>query len=74
MLEHAFYDQDGELVKQLKTLEIGELGGRISALRQRMVRIDRPDEWTELRVDAMDYSPQLNKQMFTLSNLRNPRN
>jgi outer membrane lipoprotein-sorting protein len=74
LLEHAFYDQDGKLVKQMKTLEIGELGGRISALRQRMERIDQPDEWTELRVDAMDYEAQLDEKMFTLSNLRNPRN
>jgi outer membrane lipoprotein-sorting protein len=28
VLEHAFYDQDGELVKTLTSLEIGELGGR----------------------------------------------
>jgi outer membrane lipoprotein-sorting protein len=73
LLEHAFYDQDGKLVKQMKTLDIGELGGRISALRQRMERIDRPYEWTELRVDAMDYEAQLDEKMFTLSSLRNPR-
>jgi len=73
LLEHAFYDQDDELVKQMNTLEIGELGGRVTALRQRMVRIDRPEEWTELRIDAMDYSIALDDNLFTLSNLRNPR-
>ena len=28
LIEHRFYDQDGELVKTLTTLEIGEMGGR----------------------------------------------
>ena len=31
LIEHHFYDQDGELVKSLQTLEIGEMGGRTVA-------------------------------------------
>ena len=38
VLEHAFFDQDGELVKTLKSLEIAEMGGRTIAKRQRMVK------------------------------------
>ncbi len=59
VLEHAFYDQDDVLVKQLRTLDIGTLGGRVMALRQRMVSADNPDEWTELRVDSMTYDVAL---------------
>jgi len=73
MLEHAFYDQDGELVKTLKSLEIGELGGRTIALRQRMIKTDEPDEWTEISVDEVEYEMELKDSLFTLSNLRNPR-
>jgi hypothetical protein len=62
VLEHAFYDQDGELVKTLTSLEIGELGGR-----------DEPDEWTEIAVDEVQYELELKDSLFTLSNLRNPR-
>lgn len=74
VLEHAFYDQDGELVKTLQSLEIGEMGGRTIALRQRMVKTDDPDEWTEIVVNAIEYELDLKDSLFTLSNLRNPRN
>ena len=73
VLEHAFYDQDGELVKTLKSLEIGEMGGRTIALRQRMIKTDEPDEWTEISVDEVEYEMELKDSVFTLSNLRNPR-
>jgi len=70
---HSFYDQDGELVKKLVSLEIGEMGGRVIALRQRMGKVDAPDEWTELQVDSINYEVDLKDSLFTLSNLRNPR-
>jgi len=73
LLEHSFYDQDGELVKNLQTLEIGEMGGRMVATRQRMQKVEEPDEWTEIRVDSIQYDLELRDSLFTLSNLRNPR-
>ena len=73
VLEHAFYDQDGELVKTLTSLEIGEMGGRTIATRQRMIKTDEPDEWTEIAVDEVQYELELKDSLFTLSNLRNPR-
>ena len=73
VLEHAFYDQDGELVKTLQSLEIGEMGGRTIAQRQRMIKTDEPDEWTEVAVNEIEYEMDLKDSLFTLSNLRNPR-
>ena len=71
---HHFYDQDGELVKSLESLEIGEMGGRMVALRQRMAKTDVEEEWTEISVSAVDYDVEHSSSVFTLSNLRNPRN
>lgn len=73
VLEHAFYDQDGALVKALRSSEIGEMGGRTIALRQRMAKIETPEEWTEISVNAVEYDVELGDEIFTLSNLRNPR-
>ncbi len=73
LIEHRFYDQDGELVKALRTLEIGDMGGRTVAVRQRMAKVDAPDEWTEIIVDSVDFDVELSDSIFTLSNLRNPR-
>jgi len=70
---HRFFDQDGDLVKELVSLEIGEMGGRVVALRQRMGKVDAPDEWTEIQMDSINYDVDLKDSLFTLSNLRNPR-
>lgn len=74
LVEHGFYDQDGELVKTLTSLDIGEMGGRTVALQQRMSKVETPGEWTEVRIGAVDYDVELSDNVFTLSNLRNPRN
>jgi len=70
---HKFFDQDGELVKMLTSFDIGEMGGRVIATRQRMGKIETPDAWTEIRVDSIEYEVDLKDSLFTLSNLRNPR-
>ncbi|MGB5511721.1 MAG: outer membrane lipoprotein-sorting protein [Woeseiaceae bacterium] len=73
VLEHAFYDQDGALVKKLVSLDVGEMGGRTIAKRQRMVKTDNTEEWTEISVIDVEYEVDLKDSLFTLSNLRNPR-
>lgn len=73
VLAHRFYDQDGELVKALESLEIGEMGGRTVAIRQRMAQVDADDEWTEIRMSEVEYGVDHPDSLFTLSNLRNPR-
>jgi len=73
VLEHAFFDQDGELVKALTTLEVAEMGGRMIARRQRMQKTGSSDEWTEISVSEVEYAIDLKDSLFTLSSLRNPR-
>ncbi|NIB43929.1 outer membrane lipoprotein-sorting protein [Pseudomaricurvus alkylphenolicus] len=73
MLEEQFWDQDGELVKTMTTLEIRELDGRPVATRMRMQKRDYPDEWTEMLIRDIDFDVELGNNLFTLSNLRNPR-
>jgi len=73
VLQHSFYEQDGELVKTLGTLEVVKMSGRVIAKRQRMTKADEPDEWTEIQVNDVEYEVELKDSLFTLSNLRNPR-
>lgn len=73
LLEQQFWDQDGALMKTLKTLEIAPLGGRSVAVRMRMANQDKPEEWTELHTLVADFDVELPANSFTLSNLRNPR-
>jgi len=74
LVEQRFYDQDDILVKVLRTLEIREMGGRSVAARQRMAKEETPDEWTEIIMNFVEFDVELGDNVFTLSNLRNPRN
>jgi outer membrane lipoprotein-sorting protein len=73
MLEQQYWDQDGQLVKILVTKEVAEMGGRSVARVMRMGKIDTPDEWTEMTVSNIEFDVSLPAGVFTLSNLRNPR-
>ncbi len=73
MLKQEFWDQEGILVKKMETLEVRELGGRTVAAVMRMGKAENPEEWTQIRVDEMEFDAELPPNVFTLSNLRNPR-
>ena len=73
LLEQQFWDQDGELIKVMETLEVAEMGGRPVAKILRMGKLKTPGEWTEMRISAIEFDVELPAGIFTLSNLRNPR-
>ena len=47
------------LNKTLVALEVGEVGGRMIATRQRMSKVDAPEEWTEMKVESMEWNGTL---------------
>jgi outer membrane lipoprotein-sorting protein len=73
LLEEKFWDQENVLVKKMETTEVAEMGGRAVAKTMRMGKSDQPEEWTEMTVDAIEFDLDLAANVFTLSNLRNPR-
>jgi len=73
LMEHAFYDQGNMLVKKLVTTEVGRMGGKMIAIRQRMQRLDKPEEWTDVVTHTAQFGLKLPANTFTLANLRNPR-
>jgi len=73
MLRHEFRDQDDVLVKEMNATEIALMDGRYIASRMRMHKLETEQEWTEMSVDAIDFDIELSASLFTLSNLRNPR-
>jgi len=38
-----------------------------------MTKAEEPEEWTEIGVNEVEYELELKDNLFTLSNLRNPR-
>jgi outer membrane lipoprotein-sorting protein len=73
MLEEQFWDQDGELIKVMRASDVTEMGGRSVARVLRMGKLETPDEWTEMTVSTIEFDLELPSGIFTLSNLRNPR-
>jgi outer membrane lipoprotein-sorting protein len=72
-LQHQFLDQDMQVVKALETLDIQPMGGRLYAVQQRMNMLEKAGHWTEVRVETLDFDREIPEYLFTLSNLRNPR-
>jgi outer membrane lipoprotein-sorting protein len=73
ILEHLFYDQQNVLVKKLVTSDIRPMGGKLVAARERMQKLDKPGEWTEVVTKEVRFGIPITASTFTLSNLRNPR-
>ena len=57
----------------MRALDIVEMGGRPVARVMRMGKLETPEEWTEMSVSAIEFDIDMPAGIFTLSNLRNPR-
>lgn len=73
LLEHQFWDQDGVLLKTMKASDIKPMSGRTVATKLRMSKVETPQQWTELQTLDIEFDVELDSNVFTLSNLRNPR-
>ena len=74
LLELAYFDQDMQPVRLMRSLKVGELGGRIMATRMRMQELDKPDQYTELEYLHMDFDIDVPERTFTLFSLQSGRN
>lgn len=72
LLAERFYDEDGALVKELTTSDVGMLGGRVLPATLRMQKADAEAEWTELHYEELSFQDSLPERLFTLTHLRNP--
>lgn len=70
ILSHTFFDQDLEPFKRMRTLAIGELGGRTIGLAMRMGEVEEPDRWTEVRYVSADFDAEIDDRRFTTFALR----
>ena len=73
ILAQTFYDQGLEPLKRMRTLEIGELGGRIIPVAMRMSPVGEDDRWTEIRYLRADFDAEVEDGMFTTFALRGGR-
>lgn len=70
LVEHVFFDQEMVVVKSLKAMEIGELGGRTIPIRMRMSDAENPERWTEVVYKTADFEASIDDRLFTQFALR----
>lgn len=73
MLSEEFYDEDLEPVKIMTTRDIGMAGGRLFPLTWEMRKADATDEYTLIKYNTITFKKSLSGNIFSLSNLKNPR-
>jgi hypothetical protein len=74
LLAEAFYDEDLALVKGMVTLDIQMMGGKLFPKKWKMAKAEtRDEEYTVLEYQELAFLDDLSARLFTLSNLKNPR-
>jgi outer membrane lipoprotein-sorting protein len=73
LLQEGFYDEDLKLVKAMTGSQIQQMGGRLFPKVWRMQKAGVEDEYTELVYQELEFRDDLPDSLFTLTNLRNPR-
>jgi outer membrane lipoprotein-sorting protein len=73
MLEHAYYDQQGALVRRMAASRIELLDGRPYPRELRMTDAEKEGHWTVVLTEAGHFDVKPPDYLFTQSNLRNPR-
>ncbi len=73
MLEEGFYDEAFEPVKIMTMSDIQMLGGKLFPRVWQIEKADAENQYTKLIYQNLEFRDKLPDNIFTLSNLKNPR-
>jgi outer membrane lipoprotein-sorting protein len=73
ILHQEFFDEEFKPVKKMTGFQIQMIGGKLFPRVWRMQKTDAKDKYTELIYKELVFKEKLDKSLFTVSNLRNPR-
>ncbi len=65
-----YYDEDGTLVRTMTFSDYKRMGGRLVPAVMKVVPTDKPDESTSLIYDELQFNIKIDKDFFSLRNLR----
>jgi outer membrane lipoprotein-sorting protein len=68
--EITYWDEDGTLVRSMLFLDIRDIDGRKVPMRMKLVPADRPNEFTEIIYESLEFDPDLPASTFTLQSIR----
>lgn len=69
-LEEYYYDEDMNIARTITFSDVKSMGGRLIPSVMRVVPSDKPDEYTELVYEEVEYDVNLDDDFFSLSNLK----
>ena len=73
MLGEIYFDQDMKAVRRMTTDKVGMIGGREYPATMTMKPANEAGKWTRIKTVSGKFDISIPGYMFTLSNLRNPR-
>ena len=73
MLGESYFDQDMKVVRRMTTDKVAQLGGRPYPVTMTMKPAREPRKWTRIETTSGKFNIGIPGYLFTLSNLRNPR-
>lgn len=73
MVRQAFFDQDGVMVKEMVTEEIGMMGGRLFPKVWTMRKAGTEDRYTRIIYQELEFDVPLEPGIFTLTRLKSRR-
>ena len=72
-LKQEYYDERGELIKTMTFSDVRALGGRVIPTRWSMQPVAKPGNRTEMLIREISFDRPIDRGLFTLANLQNPR-
>ena len=69
-LETTYFDEQGELVRTMRFLEVKEMAGRTFPTVMRVEPADEPGEFTQIMYDEMQFDVELSDRVFSLQSLK----
>jgi hypothetical protein len=72
-LKQEYYDERGELIKVMTFSDVRTLGGRVIPTRWSMQPVAKPGNCTEMLIREITFDRPIDRGLFTLANLQNPR-
>jgi hypothetical protein len=70
-IEVEYYDEDEKIVRTMEFSEVKQVEQRWLPMRMRIQPIEKPEEYTEMLYEEIDFNVKLDANLFSIKNLRN---
>ncbi|MDZ4787152.1 MAG: outer membrane lipoprotein-sorting protein [bacterium] len=71
IIQHDFYDQDGQLIKSLVVKNISKMDGKLYPKVMHISKVELTDEWTEIIHDTIKFDDNIPDSFFSTASLGN---